>query len=289
MNIAIIGGDRRTAYMASFLDGVDTRIRCYGTVDIEEQDVGQKQAPSLSSALEDADMIVAGIPFLAGTHIFAVREMPEMTLADIRGHLRPGQRIFAGLIPDSFVKFCEDQGVRCYDFMKYEPIAIFNAIATAEGAIAEALRHQETNIHGSKNLVLGYGRCGKVLCEKLKGLDADVTLCCRGDEALACAEAFGLDTLPLTKLRDHIHRYEYIYNTIPAMVLPQTILAHVRKDALLLELASGQGGIDGAAAEAEGIRVLRCPGLPGKYAAKTSAKCLAEFVIENRRADIDII
>ena len=61
--------------------------------------------------------------------------------------------------------------------MKDESIAVFNAVATAEGAILEAMLHKQTNIHHSRTLVLGYGRCGKVLSEKLKGLSAHVTVC----------------------------------------------------------------------------------------------------------------
>ena len=113
---------------------------------------------------------------------------------------RKCHKIFGGIIPEAFHQECSERGIACYDFMKEESIAVFNAIATAEGAILEALLHKQTNIHQSKTLVLGYGRCGKVLCGKLKGLSAHVTVCANNSLELALAEAFGLDVLPLKKV-----------------------------------------------------------------------------------------
>ena len=60
--------------------------------------------------------------------------------------------------------------------MKMDDVAIYNAIATAEGAIMEAIKMQPINLHKSRCLVLGYGRCAKVLAAKLKGMDAQVTV-----------------------------------------------------------------------------------------------------------------
>jgi dipicolinate synthase subunit A len=54
--------------------------------------------------------------------------------------------------------------------MKDEKIVILNAIATAEGTIMEAIRSSDQNLHGSNCIELGYGRCAKVLAQKLKAL-----------------------------------------------------------------------------------------------------------------------
>lgn len=125
--------------------------------------------------------------------------------------------------------------------MKDEGIAIFNAVATAEGAVLEAMIHKQTNIHHSRTLGAGYGRCGKVLGEKLKGLSAHVTACGSNAAELAMAEAFGMDVLPLKELEGKIGEFEYIYNTIPALVIEGEVLKKVGKDALIIDIASGRG------------------------------------------------
>ena len=37
---------------------------------------------------------------------------------------------------------------------------------------------------------------------------------------------------------------DFIFNTIPAMVLPKALLGYVRRDALILDMASAPGGVD---------------------------------------------
>ncbi len=49
--------------------------------------------------------------------------------------------------------------------MKMNDVAILNAVATAEGAIAEAIKRSIINIHQSNCLVLGYGRCAQILAK----------------------------------------------------------------------------------------------------------------------------
>ena len=164
--------------------------------------------------------------------------------------------------------------------MKEETIAVFNAVATAEGAIAQAICGKDTNLHGSRALVLGYGRCGRVLCEKLKGLSAHVTVCTRNPEAQAWARAMGMetmDTLSAKREKEKLPLFEYIFNTVPAVILKEEELRKMNREALIIDIASGAGGVDYEAADKFGIKALQCLGLPGRYAAKTSADCLAEF------------
>lgn len=281
-DIAVIGGDKRTAYMIPFLKERGYRVICYKIYNIKEE--GQKIPPvekvrvradgyadSLKQAVESAEIIVGGIP-MEKKGIVNIRELSR--------HIRKCHTIFGGVIPEAFREECAERGIVCYDFMKDEGIAIFNAVATAEGAILEAMLHKQTNIHGSKSLVLGYGRCGKVLAEKLKGLSAMVTVCGNNQAELALAEAMGMETLPLKELKACLGEFEYIYNTVPALILNEEMLEQVEKDALIVDIASGKGGIDYKAADKIQIRTLHCLGLPGKYAGQVSAKRLAEYVAD---------
>lgn len=297
-DIALLGGDARIAYMAPYFMEKGYRIICYGIVDvtdemekyisvpdgIKEELTDNMESPiayavSMRDAIERAACIVGGISLFKGGRVFAQKDMPDMLEEEFYRSLISDQMVFGGVIPKRFEELCREKNVLCYDFMKDEPLAVFNAVSTAEGAILEAIRNKETNIHGSETLVLGYGRCGRVLADKLKGMGARVTVCSRCPVELACTETCGLSGLSLGELEEKIHRFEYIYNTIPAVLLRRNLLTRMRRDVLIIDIASGEGGVDYAWAKRLGIEALHCLGLPGKYAPKISAKGLVDFVI----------
>lgn len=278
-DIAIIGGDKRLVHMVPRFLEQGYKVLCYATEKTSEYKK-IKYAGSLREAVEHADVVAAGIPLIKENRIFSTGDYLDLRLQNFLDLLRKGQSLFAGVIPPDVQVHCQQHGVSWYDFMDCEPLAVFNAIATAEGAILEAVKNQPTNLHGSKTLIIGYGRCAKVLGTKLKALDAQVTVCCRNVEARGWAEAFGHRVISFDQLEQEISGFEYIYNTVPAVVLRENVVRKIRKDAIVLELASQGGGIDQEAALMEEIRIVRCPGLPGKYAAKVSGEKLAEFVIE---------
>lgn len=275
-DIALIGGDARIAYMAPCLMEMGYQVICYGILDVDSPVI---YADSLKDAVEQSACIVGGIPLFKDGRVFAKKEMPGLMEEKFYEYLKPDQMVFGGVIPARFAELCGERNIFCYDFMKDEPLAVFNAVATAEGAILEALKNKETNIHGSKTLVLGYGRCGKVMADKLKGIGAKVTVCSRCQVERACAATCGLNVVPIGKLEDEIQRFEYIYNTIPAKLLGKNLLTRMRRDVLVIDIASGQGGVDYNLAKQLGVKALHCLGLPGKYAPKISANGLVDFVI----------
>lgn len=157
-----------------------------------------------------------------------------------------------------------------------EEYQIANAQLTAEGAVA--LLRPETGLSGAHVLLLGYGRIARLLARELQKAGALVTAAARSGEQRAWAEAESIEALPLDALSGALDRFDVIIGTIPAPVLTEPLLALVRKDALLLELASAPGGIDAAAAHERGLRYIRAPGLPAKYAPERAAVILRDAV-----------
>lgn len=161
-------------------------------------------------------------------------------------------------------------------YARREEYQIAIARLTAEGAIA--LLRPETGLSGAHILLLGYGRVARLLARELQKAGALVTAAARSGEQRAWAEAEGIEALPLDALSGALDRFDVIIGTIPAPVLTEPLLALVRKDALLLELASAPGGIDAAAAHERGLRYIRAPGLPAKYAPERAAVILRDAV-----------
>ena len=143
---------------------------------------------------------------------------------------------------------------------------------------ARSLLRPETGLSGAHILLLGYGRIARLLARELQKAGALVTAAARSGEQRAWAEAEGIEALPLDALSGALDRFDVIIGTIPAPVLTEPLLALVRKDALLLELASAPGGIDAAAAHERGLRYIRAPGLPAKYAPERAAVILRDAV-----------
>ena len=161
-------------------------------------------------------------------------------------------------------------------YARREEYQIAIARLTAEGAIA--LLRPETGLSGAHILLLGYGRIARLLARELQKAGALVTAAARSGEQRAWAEAENIEALPLDALSGALDRFDVIIGTIPAPVLTEPLLALVRKDALLLELASAPGGIDAAAAHERGLRYIRAPGLPAKYAPERAAVILRDAV-----------
>lgn len=201
-----------------------------------------------------------------------------MTVENFISCLKDHHRIYGGNFTKNVKEVCNTKKISCLDFMEEEEISIKNAVATAEGTIAEAIIKSPGNLHQSSCLILGFGRCAKVLALKLKAMDMYVTIAARSKDQLAMAEACGYKALHLDKLMQHLGDFPFIFNTIPALVLNSQALTLVRKDVLIIDIASKPGGTDFEKAKELHIDAFLCLGLPGKYAPKTSAKILIEFI-----------
>ena len=285
MDIAVIGGDRRTACMAQMFAEKGRKVVCYGTVlegDTKEiSNTKIHRAKTLRQAVENTPVIVCGLPLEYEGNLYLSNQLAPVATGELQRCLRKGQKIFAGMIPEDFKKKCEERQILCYDFMKEEPLSLFQTIATAEGAIAETFLHSNRQLHHSKVLVLGYGRCAKTLAEKLTGLNADVTVCSKDDTELALAEALGKKILPLSALSNNLSSFDFIYNTIPACILDRSMLPMVNPNVCIIDIASKRVGVDYEACEKHDLNAVYCPHLPGKYASGSCSKRLTDYVLKN--------
>lgn len=290
LTIAIIGGDRRQAYMADIFYNKGHRVLAYGLdPDWMNQTASADAVPkypsvvlteTLEDAVKEADFIVGGTPFMMGEKLHCNKMSPGTDLMELMQILGEGKVLFGGLLPEELKRQAYNQNLRCHDFMEAEPVAVMGAVATAEGAILEAMQSRDTNIHLSESLVIGFGRCGKLLGEKLKGFSAQVTVCSRCENERTYARAYGMKAIDFGQLEQVLPRFEYIYNTVPALVLNRERLRRIHKDSVIVDIASGAGGVDKQEAERLGITLLHCLGIPGRYAPRSAAEVLADYCLQ---------
>ena len=275
--VGIIGGDKRQTYMANLLAAKGYIVSTYK---VNEEGLTERchRMKTLEELLACSRIILGPVPFTRGEGVIPASG-EGISIEEFLKLVGEGTFLYAGCLTELIIRQCEGRGVRCYDYMKNERVAIYNSIATAEGTILEMLANHPANIHGSHCLVTGYGRCARTLADKLQGLRAQVTVCARSERDREDARTHGYRAIPFIRLGDGIGEYEYIINTVPSLVMPKDVMARVSCDSLVIDIASVPGGVDFQAAKKAGIPVIHALGLPGKYAPKSSACLLVDIFL----------
>ncbi len=165
----------------------------------------------------------------------------------------------------------------CIDINKYEPFISMNAIPSAEGAIFEAVKNSDITLFDSKCLVIGYGRIGKIIADRLKGFGANVWVTARNhkDEYSAKSRTFGF--IEYDELNEKISDFDFIFQTVPYLILDKERLD--KTYALIIELASNGIGTDINYAKEKNKNVIYAPAIPEKYSPKSAGKIFHDSVI----------
>lgn len=277
-NISVIGGDLRQLTVAKLLKAEGYHVFLYGfDKDIQLETL---ECETDKDLVLSADIVILPVPVtFDGNTINSPYAKEPMIIDDFLSEINPSVLVFGGQIQPNLQKALEDNHIAYRDYLKREELSIKNAVPTAEGAIEIAIAETPFTIHGSKSLVLGYGKIGKILSKDLYALGAQTYVEARKYADLAMIEGHGYEPLPLDNLKDHIHEFDIIFNTIPSLILDDEILTKVKKDALIIDLASKPGGIDFDAAKAYGLKVIWALSLPGKIAPVSSGAIIKDTIM----------
>lgn len=280
-SFSIIGGDLRTIKLAKMLANEGNKIYTYGLEKAEELKDNSNIifTEKISRAIpKDVEVVIGPIPFTSnGININAPFGEKEISIREMIHYLE-GKILIAGSISPEIYDMANDEYIEIIDIMKREELAVLNTISTAEGAIEIAISNTNKIIHGSEVLILGFGRIGKVLARKMAGLSAKVTCAARKDEDLAWIRAYGHNETNINALGENLSQYDIILNTVPHLVLNKERLQYVKKDALLIDLASNPGGIDKKEAKELKLKLVWALALPGKVAPVTTAEFIKDTI-----------
>ena len=186
------------------------------------------------------------------------------------------KRFIAGGIPEDFY----DTGIMNIDLLEYEKLTILNAIPTVEGTIKIVIEEREETIFDSNVLICGYGRIGKMLCDKFKDLGANVYCVARKEADLAWIREERYIPLTYKEIEKYGNKFDIIINTVPSLVIDRKELDCLKNNVLIVDVASNPGGINKEEAQAKGIKVITALGIPGKETPKTAAKFIKEIIDE---------
>ncbi len=260
--IGFLGGDARMAYLARMLAEDGFEVKTWSLAGTEES------RPSEAMA---AERVVLPVPLQKDGRLNGTR----LPLGELWPRLSCDQRVYAGAVSAAARAQAEALGLRLTDYYTDEALAVKNAVPTAEGALAAAMGRMSVTLHGAPCLVIGFGRIGKLLARDLAALGAEVSVSARRFDDFAWIDALGYRALHTRRLAGKLGAFRAVFNTVPDMVMDDALLGELRRDCVLVELAS-RAGIDADAARTLGLELVTAGGLPGRFAPETAALALRE-------------
>lgn len=284
--IALLGGDARQIFEAKKLLEDGYSVLTWGLGDLGEDLPKARACTDWREAISEAEILMLPLPVSAdGVRLNCPLQAPEESVRlSVLAEEFEGKVLLGGKIPPALQKLAAEKGIACIDYFESELLQLKNALPTAEGAIFVAMGELAVTLDGAATAVIGYGRIGSLLAEKLSALGADVTVLARRREVLEhaalrhhrgvllhCKDGYrGLKEIP--------QNCRVIFNTVPTRIFVGEALERIPQGCLFVDLASAPGGIDFAAAEQKGIRAIWATALPGKYAPETAGVMIAETV-----------
>ena len=198
----------------------------------------------------------------------------------VEKHLKDGALVLGGRIPREVCEYFSSQGFKVIDYYKSDTLRLQNALPTAEGTLMLAMQNTPFTIGGSSVLVTGFGACARQIARLFSAAGAKVCVAARSPSARAEAETLGYKAAATDNIAGIIPSADIVINTVPAQIIGRRELSAAKVGALFIEIASAPCGIDENSAAELGIRLIKAPALPAKYAPKTSGEYIARTVTE---------
>ena len=259
MKITIIGGDNRLITVKNKLESKGFKVDSQGLI------------PNDNGNITTSKILVLPVPTTRdGVNVFT----------PLTGKIIPLESIEDAITSDTTV-FCCNYSFKkgkCTDYNCLDSYALLNAIPTAEGAIKLAIENTPFCLWGAKVLVIGYGRVGKILANRLKGMGCNVTVSARKPSDFALIDALNMGKADTRLLNNTTLDYDIIFNTVDLPVISDESLKNTPCQCLI-DLSS-KGGFNLEKAKLLGITAIKAPGLPGKIAPKTAGEILAQTIID---------
>ena len=277
MKFAIIGGDKRSVLLCSLLWRDRHRVHSFA-LEKAELPAEIPKSGCLQSCVYGADCVILPTPAEKNGLINSPFASQPLRAEELLVNLWPGQLLIGGKLSRELSMGALGQGLQTADIMQRRGFTVGNAALTAEGAVEKLMASSPRSLWGSSVLVTGWGRIAKILSLRLFALGARVTVAARKEGDRAMAQALGLEALDFPALPEALGGFDFIVSSVPEQGRGEPERGGIRRDALLLELASAPGGFEPHRAEELGLTALAAPGLPGLCAPYTAAELMKEAI-----------
>jgi dipicolinate synthase subunit A len=275
--IAVLGGDKRELLVMGALLARGWRVAAYGRP-AAVLPAGVEYCAQAALALNGAAAAILPAPPLKdGGRLYNAEGLELALAAEVFACLPAGAPLLAGVISPWLRQVGAAYELRLIETLELDEIALPFAIATAEGALAVALSAGEGVLAQQRALIIGYGRIGRALAPRLRGLEMEVLVANRGAQRLEQAAAEGFATVSWPSWPAAAPGCAFIFNTAPHMLLDAGVLPLLKQGTVIIDLAAAPGGADFALAHKLGIQAQLASGLPGKYAPRFAGAVMADI------------
>lgn len=280
ISLTFLGGDARSRAMATRLAWLGARVTAYGLFEGEIPS-NIRVASTVQGALGDCHAIILPMPaFDREGKLFCPLRSPDdptVTPEWLFAHIHRDVPVYGGRLSETTLSLARERGITLFDYAAMEEVQIRNAVPTVEGALCLAMRTLDVTLWGARVAVLGYGRIGALLAQRLQALGAHTTVAARKMRDVARIEVAGCRALHIrdeASLSPLTAGFDVIFNTVPHRILAPPLMAAMPKKTLMIELASSPGGWDPDAPMS--CQALYAPGLPAKHTPQTAGNILAD-------------
>mgnify|MGYP000875659059 FL=1 len=274
----VIGGDLRNVKLAEAISSDGSQVNLYGFKNAGfETKLSENE--DLQAAIDDSEIVIGPIPCSNDNETLnAPFHTEKIQMNEVFRTMKKNQLFIAGRISDKIAHLAQACNVYTIDILEREEMAVLNAVPTAEGVIQIAMEELPITLNGSKALIMGFGRVGKVLSKMLSGIGAEVYIEARKYSDIAWIKAYGHIPVYISDIKQYLGEMDIIINTIPFKILDEALLSHVGAECLIIDIASKPGGVDFDKAAELGIKVIWALSLPGKVAPVTAAGYIKQTV-----------
>ena len=162
---SIIGGGIRQIYAAKELEKRGHNVYICGFENLDSQEY---KSLDIIEAINKSDYIILPLPITRDEiHLNAPFSSAPIEINNKLFSECKNKVIFGGIVT-SLSECVKNSSIKLKDYYNREDFMILNAIPTAEGAIRVALEEYKNTLWNSKVLVVGYGRIGKILADRLE-------------------------------------------------------------------------------------------------------------------------
>lgn len=273
--LVFCGGDRRLLDCAALFarDGWDCRIWKGAPGECG----GAERVRDLREGTDSAVALVLPIPaFTSSGKLSCMGDDRCGTDSEyIFSATPPECLIFGGKISEIIRRIAGEYNHKITDYGELEEFSLLNAALTAEAAIFTAMAHLNTSVWGGSFTVIGYGRIGRALAQRLRALGADVTVAARSAPARAAAESDGMRAVKLIDMLVSPRSFDACFNTVPSPIIDDECAAG---SGIYVDLASAPGGFTNEARALLGERLVTALSLPGKYCPKSAGEVIYKTI-----------
>jgi dipicolinate synthase subunit A len=274
----VLGGDLRSIKLANLIAAEGNKVDIYGFKNAGFE-LGMEESPNLESAIRESDIVIGPLPCSNDNeNINTPFHQEKININDVFKMMNKNQLFIAGRISEKILHAASVYNVYSVDLLEREEMAVLNAIPTAEGAIQIAMEEMPITLHNCNAMILGFGRIGKILAKMLFGLGCNVYVEARKYSDLAWIKSYGYKAVHITDLEKNISSMDVIFNTIPHVVIDMNMLKIIKKEGLIIDLASKPGGVDFEKAKEMGVKTIWALSLPGKVAPITAAEFIKDTI-----------